>query len=95
MTSPPPPRVRPRDISDLLAWATSLSSAPHATDPTQWAAYLAAKADLLTRILTRIADQHTPDHPDHAHHAHRIASDAHTTAQRATTLLPTLAQETP
>jgi hypothetical protein len=91
MTSPPPPRVRPRDISDLLAWATSLSSAPHAADPAQWAAYLAAKADLLTRI----ADQHTHEDPDHAHHAHRIASDAHSTAQRATTPLSTLAQETP
>lgn len=91
MTSPPPPRVRPRDISDLLAWATSLSSAPHAADPAQWAAYLAAKADLLTRI----ADQHTHEDPDHAHHAHRIASDAHTTAQRATTPLSTLSQETP
>jgi hypothetical protein len=91
MTSPPPPRVRPRDISDLLAWATSLSSAPHAADPAQWAAYLEAKADLLTRI----ADQHTHEDPDHAHHAHRIASDAHTTAQRATTPLSTLTQETP
>jgi hypothetical protein len=91
MTSPPPPRVRPRQISDLLAWATSLSSAPHAADPAQWAAYLAAKADLLTRI----ADQHTHDDPDHARHAHRIASDAQTSAQRAATLLPTLGKETP
>ena len=92
MTSPPaPPRVRPRDISDLLAWATSLSAAPHAADPAQWAAYLAAKADLLTRI----ADQHTHDDPDHAHHARRIASDAQDSAERAATLLPTIAQETP
>jgi hypothetical protein len=91
MTSPPPPRVRPHDISDLLAWATSLSSAPHTADPAQWAAYLAAKADLLTRI----ADQHTHDDPDHARHAHRIASDAQTSAQRAATLLPTLGKETP
>jgi hypothetical protein len=89
--SPTPPRVRPRDIADLLAWATSLSTARPAADPTEWAAYLTAKADLLTRI----ADQHTHDDPHHAHHAHRIASDAQTTAQRAATLLPALAQETP
>jgi hypothetical protein len=86
--SPTPPRVRPRDIADLLAWATSLSTARPAADPTEWAAYLTAKADLLTRI----ADQHTPDDP---HHARRIASDAQTTAQRAATLLPAVAQETP
>jgi hypothetical protein len=89
MTSPPaPPRVRPRDISDLLAWATSLSAAPHAADPAQWAAYLAAKADLLTRI----ADQHTHEDPDHAH---RIASDAQDSAERAATQLPTVSKETP
>lgn len=89
--SPTPPRVRPRDIADLLAWATSLSAAPHATDPAERAAYLAAKADLLTRI----ADQHTHDDPDHAHHARRIASHAQDSAERAATLLPTIAQETP
>jgi hypothetical protein len=86
--SPTPPRVRPRDIADLLAWATSLSTARRTTDPTEWAAYLAAKADLLTRI----ADQHTHDDP---HHAHRIASDAQTTAARAATQLPTVPEENP
>ena len=89
--SPTPPRVRPRDIADLLAWATSLSAPRRAADPAERAAYLAAKADLLTRI----ADQHTHDDPGHAHHARRIASDAQATAQRAATLLPALAQETP
>lgn len=89
--SPTPPRVRPRDIADLLAWATSLSAPRRATDPAERAAYLTAKADLLTRI----ADQHTHDDPDHAHHAHRIASDAQTTAEQAATLLPALTQETP
>jgi hypothetical protein len=57
--SPTPPRVRPRDIADLLAWATSLSAPRRAADPAERAAYLAAKADLLTRI----ADQHTHDDP--------------------------------
>jgi hypothetical protein len=89
--SPTPPRVRPRDIADLLAWATSLSDPRRATDPAERAAYLAAKADLLTRI----ADQHTHDDPDHAHHARRIASHAQATTERAATLLPTIAQETP
>jgi hypothetical protein len=89
--SPTPPRVRPRDIADLLAWATSLSAPRRAADPAERAAYHAAKADLLTRI----ADEHTHDDPDHAHHAHRIASDAQDSAQRAATLLPTIAQETP
>jgi hypothetical protein len=87
-SSPTPPRVRPRDIADLLAWATSLSAARHAADPAEWAAYLAAKADLLGRI----ADQHTHDDPDHAH---QIASHAQAAAERAATLLPTIAQETP
>lgn len=88
MTNPPPPRVRPRDISDLLAWATSLTAAPHTADPAQWAAYLTAKADLLTRI----ADHHTHDDPDHAH---QIAANAHAAAQRTATLLPTVIEETP
>ena len=83
----PPPRVHPRDISDLLAWATSLTSAPHAADPAQWAAYLAAKADLLTRI----ADQHIPDHD----HAHQIAAAAHAAAQQAATPHSTISEETP
>jgi hypothetical protein len=60
--SPTPPRVRPRDITDLLAWA----------------AYLAAKADLLARI----AQQHTHDDP---HHAHQIAEHARLAAHQATT----------
>lgn len=51
MTGPP----TPRQIADLLARARALTAAgPHA-DPAEVAAYLAAKADLLTRI----ADQHT------------------------------------
>jgi hypothetical protein len=89
--SPRPPRVRPRDIADLLAWAGSLTAARHTTDPTEWAAYLTAKADLLTRIT----EAHTHEDPRHAHHTHRIAADAHTTTERAATLLPTIPQETP
>jgi putative transposase len=76
--SPTPPRVRPRDITDLLAWAASLSPARRAADPAAWAAYLAAKADLLARI----AQQHTHDDP---HHAHQIAEHARLAAHQATT----------
>jgi hypothetical protein len=78
--SPTSPRVHPRDITDLLAWAASLSPARRAADPATWAAYLAAKADLLTRI----AAQHTHDDPHHAQHAHRLAAHAQLAAQQAT-----------
>jgi hypothetical protein len=77
--SPTPPRVRPRDIADLLAWAASLTQAGPAT-PAAQAAYLAAKADLLTRL----AAQHTHDDPDHAQRAHRLAAHARFAAQQAT-----------
>jgi hypothetical protein len=40
----------PAEIADLLAWARRLTEAGPAADPTDRAAYLAAKADLLTRI---------------------------------------------
>lgn len=93
-SSPTPPRVRPRDIADLLAWAASLSPARRATDPAAWAAYLQAKADLLTRI----AAQHTDEDPHHAQHAHRIAEHAHLTARHATPPPPShhdTPQETP
>jgi hypothetical protein len=76
--SPTPPRVRPRDITDLLARAASLTQAGPPT-PAAWAAYLAAKADLLTRI----ADQHTHEDPHHSHHAHRLAEHARHAAQQA------------
>lgn len=82
--SPTPPRVRPRDIADLLAWAASLTQAGPAT-PAARAAYLAAKADLLTRI----AAQHTHEDPHHAHHAHRLAEHARVAARQATTPPPT------
>jgi hypothetical protein len=79
-----PPRVRPRDIANLLAQAASLTQAGPAT-PAARAAYLAAKADLLTRI----AEQHTHEDPDHAQRAHRLAEHAHLAARQATTPPPT------
>lgn len=75
-----PPRVRPRDITDLLAQAASLTQAGPPT-PAELAAYLAAKADLLTRI----AAQHTHHDPHHAQRAHRLAEHARLTARQTTT----------
>jgi hypothetical protein len=53
MTGPAPDQdqqVQPRQIADLLAWARRLSHARHHADPAERAAFLAAKADLLTRL---------------------------------------------
>jgi hypothetical protein len=75
--------VRPRDITDLLAQATSLTQAGPPT-PAELAAYLAAKADLLTRI----AAQHPHHDPDHAQRAHRLAEHARLAARQATTPPP-------
>jgi hypothetical protein len=45
----------PAQIADLIAWARRLTEAGQAADPTDRAAYLAAKADLLARIPARAA----------------------------------------
>jgi len=49
MTSSPDP-VSTTEIAALLAWARSLSDAGSNTDPTQRAAFQAAKTTLLARI---------------------------------------------
>ena len=51
-----PNPVRPREISDLLSWARTLTQARSAADPAERAAYLAAKADLLARIAATTDD---------------------------------------
>jgi hypothetical protein len=58
MTSPSPAadQVSTAQIAHLLAWARSLSDARAAADPTERAAYLAAK----TALLARLTDQHSP-----------------------------------
>jgi hypothetical protein len=43
-------------IADLLAWARRLTQTGLTADPADRAAYLAAKADLLTRITTHPHD---------------------------------------
>jgi hypothetical protein len=52
-----PTPVATGEIADLLAWARRLSTQGDRADPTERAAYQAAKADLLTRI--------TADKPHH------------------------------
>jgi hypothetical protein len=68
--------VTATQIADLLAWARTLTAA----QPTDRAAYLAAKADLLARI----ADQHAHDWQcDHAEQARQVAADARAVADQA------------
>ena len=83
-------RVSPAQIADLLAWARSVTETGPAADPTQRAAYLAAKADLLARI----ADQHADHHPCHAAQARQVAADARTAAEQAAALPPTPDEDT-
>jgi hypothetical protein len=57
--SPASRRVSPGEIADLVAWARRLTETSAATDPGERAAYLAAKAD----VMTRIAETHaTAEH---------------------------------
>jgi hypothetical protein len=56
MTGSSTPRVSPREIADLLAWARVLITAGPAANPAEQAAYLAAKADLLERITHHHAE---------------------------------------
>lgn len=67
MTASPTPRhrVTPRQITDLLAQARHLSEAGPAADPTEVAAYLTAKADLLAAITD---PDHHPEPPCRYHH---------------------------
>jgi hypothetical protein len=72
--------VTATQIADLLAWARTLTAAGAAAQPTDRAAYLAAKADLLARI----ADQHAHDWQcDHAEQARQVAADASAVADQA------------
>lgn len=67
-----------------------MTEAGPAADPTQRAAYLKAKAELLARI----AEQHAENCPCHAEQAHQVAIDAHTTAAQAAALLPAPSKDT-
>lgn len=54
-----------REVTELLAWCRRLSVAGPDADPTERAAYLAAKTDLLTRITDPHTSRHNHDHGDH------------------------------
>ena len=77
--SPPPDPVTTTEIAGLLAWARQLSNAGGSADPTQQAAYLAAKASLLARIASAQAHQH----PCHAQAARQVADQARDLAAQA------------
>lgn len=85
MNSPNRP-VTAAEIADLLAQARELTETRTA-DPTARAAYLAAKADLLTRIADEHADDQRPC--QHAAHARHIAAHARVVAAHARTLAET------
>lgn len=55
--NPTPEPVSAAQIADLLAWARSLSEAGPAADPTERAAYQAAKTALLTRLTNSDTSQ--------------------------------------
>ena len=60
MTNPAPGHasVTARQIADLLAWARSLAEQGTAADPTERAAFLATKHELLNRLTHDNTDQH-------------------------------------
>jgi hypothetical protein len=82
--------VSAAEIAELTAWARSLAQQGAGTDPAQRAAYLAAKAHLLTRI----ADQHAAEHPCRRTDARQFADEAHAVAAQTAALLPATDKET-
>ena len=74
--------VRPAEISDLIAWAARLSrTRPGNASPTETAAYLAAKADMLDRIAAERAGGAQSSHDTGT--ARQAAAGARTTADAA------------
>lgn len=57
-------RVGTGEIAELLAWCRRLSMAGPAADPTERAAYLAAKTELLTRITDPSPHRSGHDHQE-------------------------------
>lgn len=86
MNSPQRP-VTAAEIADLLTQLRTLRTPAQGGDPAEHAAFLSAKADLLTRI----ADEHTDDQPpcEHATHARHVAAHARLAAAHARTLTDT------
>jgi hypothetical protein len=83
MSGPTQP-VTAAEVADLLTQARSLTEARPTADPAQRAAYLKAKADLLTRIAEQRADDDRPCHL--GAHARHVAAHARIAAAHAATL---------
>ena len=58
-------RAGPHEVAELMSWCRRLSVARPDADPTERAAYLAAKTDLLTRITDPHTNRHNHHHGDH------------------------------
>jgi len=72
-------RVTADDIADLLHHLADLSYPGRSHDPAQRHAFLAHKAELLTRI----ADQYTDTDPSYSDQVRQMATDALTAANQA------------
>jgi hypothetical protein len=79
--------VTAAEIAELLTRLRTLRTPAQGGDPAEHAAFLTAKADLLTRI----ADEHADDQPpcQHATHARHVAAHARFAAAHARTLAET------
>jgi hypothetical protein len=78
--------VTAAEIADLLTQLRTLRTPAQGGDPAEHAAFLSAKADLLTRI----ADEHTGEPPcGHDAHARHVAAHARIAAAHARTLAET------
>ncbi len=78
--------VTAAEIADLLTRLRTLRTPAQGGDPAEHAAFLSAKADLLTRI----ADEHTSEPPcGHDAHARHVAAHARLAAAHARTLTET------
>lgn len=85
MNSPHRP-VTAGEIAELLTRLRTLRTPAQGGDPAEHAAFLSAKADLLTRI----AEEHTAQPPcGHDAHARHVAAHARLTAAQARTLAET------
>jgi hypothetical protein len=85
MNSPHRP-VTATEIADLLTRLRTLRTPAQGGDPAAHAAFLTAKADLLTRI----ADEHTDEPPcRYGTHARHVAAHARFAAAHARTLAET------
>ena len=86
MNSPHRP-VTAAEIADLLTRLRTLRTPAQGGDLAEYAAFLTAKADLLTRIADEHADDQRPC--QHATHVRHVAAHARFAATHARTLAET------